>query len=105
MSAISKVCNMARVQYSQNINHITADLINHNVVRVHDVFTRANNATGPKQIRHERKVLGRLNDGSMKALSGHCIALLDVIGDFHQVGGSFLRPPDGLHGLCAARRA
>ena len=39
---------LARVQYSQNIDHIGTDLIHHDVVRVHDVFTRASDAPGPE---------------------------------------------------------
>lgn len=67
-------------------------------------LTRASHATGPEQKRHERKILGRLDDDSVKALRRRCVALLDVIDDFHQVGGSFLRPPNCLHGLCDALR-
>jgi len=32
---------------------------------MHDVLWRASHATGPEQIRHKRKVLGRLDDGGI----------------------------------------
>lgn len=96
---------LARVQDPQNINHIGADLIHHNVIRMHNQFTGARHATGPEQIRHEGQHLGRLNDGGVKILRRRSVALLDVIDDFHQVGGCLVSPPNCLHGLCGVLRA
>jgi len=87
------------VQHAQNVYHLVADLIHHDVVWMHDVFTCASHATKPEQIRHMRKVFGRLDNGSVKALRRNRVALLNEIDDFHQVGGRFVRPPNGLHGL------
>ena len=56
------------MQDPQNINHIVADLVHHNVIRVHNLFTGASHATGPEPIRHERQTLDGLNDGGVKIL-------------------------------------
>jgi hypothetical protein len=41
-----------------------------------------------------------LNDGGVKILRRRSVALLDVIDDFHHVGGRLVSPPNCLHGLC-----
>ena len=96
---------LARVQHSQDINHVIADLIHHDVIWMDNVLTRSGYTTGPEQIWHLWKVLGRLDDGCKKALRCQRVALVYVINDFHQIGGCLVRPADGLHGLCGALQA
>ena len=79
--------------------------VNHDVVRMHHMLTRASHATEPEQKRHQGKVLCRLDNGSMQALCRCCVVLLDVVDDFHQVGGCLLRPTNVLHELFGVLRA
>lgn len=67
------------MQDPQNINYIVADLVHHNVIRVHNLFMGASHATGPEQIRHERQTLDGLNDGGVKILRSRGETLLYVI--------------------------
>ena len=59
---------LARVQHSQNINHIAANLIHHDVIGMHYMLAGAGHAPQTEKVGHARKALSRLHDGGAKIM-------------------------------------